>query len=516
MIAGPDPLSLVFFNMIWEMGTLGLLNIVTYLERKGYPAKHVYLTKRHSESPEELAAILSFLEEAQPKLIGFSLMTFNFHRTKRLTLEIKKRFPDIPIVWGGIHPTFEPDQSIEYADYVCIGEGEEAILELVQAIELGKPVKGIRNIWHRQNGEIVRNEVRPLIQNLDDYPFPVFNWNNTFCLDEGRIMPLTHGLYRKYVMYAGTMYDIMASRGCPYSCSYCCNALFRNIYRNKGPFLRYRSVDNVMQELQYVRGEFPYVNMVNIQDDGFAAASEEYLKEFSEKYRPTIGLPLRLRVIPTNLTEAKVKYLSDANTLVAVLGIQSSDRINNEIFNRHVTSETLIDVAKMLRRHDIVGQYDLIVRNPYETEEDIVEVCRTLSRIPKPYQVAMFPLAFFPNTPLRTRAIKDGIDVSETDGYETSYGSVPIKFPYLFKLQTACPYTPRFLVEFFLRNRDSRFARGLFNFYYGIIYRGAEMCRERIMRSTRLVALTKRILFLPNVLTRFARPRQTDRSNGRM
>jgi anaerobic magnesium-protoporphyrin IX monomethyl ester cyclase len=495
-------MSIVLFNMLWEMGTLGLLNVVTFLEQQGHPARHVYLTKASSqkETPEELHAILSFVEKSQPILVGFSLMTFNFNRTRRISLELKRHFPHIPIVWGGIHPTFDPEESLKYADYVCVGEGEDAMLELVQAIESGAPTNRIRNIWHQHNGHVYKNEVRPLIQNLDDYPFPVFNWISTFCLDEGRIVRLSHDLYRKYVMYSGTMYDIMASRGCPYSCTYCCNALFRNLYRNKGKYVRYRSVDNVIRELIHAKREFPYINMVNIQDDGFAAASEEYLREFSEKYRTNVGLPLRLRIIPTSLTKNKVKYLSDANTLVAVLGIQSSDRINTEIFNRHVSTETLIDAARMLKMHNIIGQYDLIVRNPYETEEDMIEICRILSRMPKPYKLEMFPLAFFPNTPLRARAIRDAIEVNEADGYETPYGSYPIKYPYLFRLQAVCPYTPRFLVELFIRNRNSHFTRAMFCLYYYFVYEVIDKARAGIMRNTMLVALTKKIIFLPNTL----------------
>ena len=502
-------MPVVLFNMLWEMGTLGLLNVVTYMEQKGYSPKHVYLTKHDLETPEELDAILSFIQKTHPALIGFSLMTFNFHRTRRISQEIKRNFPNIPIVWGGIHPIFDPEESLNYADYVCIGEGEEAMLDLVRSIENGYSTTRIPNVWHRKDGIVYRNDVRPLIQNLDDYPFPVLNWNNTFCLDEKRIVKLSHRLYRKYVMYTGTMYDIMASRGCPYSCSYCCNALLRNIYRDKGKYVRYRSVDNIIRELQYAKNEFPYINMVNIQDDGFAAASEEYLEEFSEKYRARIGLPLRLRIIPTNLTEQKVQYLSDANTLVAVLGIQSSDRINKNVFNRHVSSKQIVDATRMLKKHNIVGQYDLIVQNPYETEEDMIEVCRILAEIPKPYQLIMFPLALFPNTPLRERAVKDGIKIHENDGYETAYGSYPIQYPYLHRLQQICPYTPKFIIEIFLRYRHLRLVTAIFELYYRYIYKGMEYVRQKIMRNTKMVSWTKKIIFLPSILRNRSKvPRQ--------
>ena len=153
-------MNLVFFNMLFEMGTLGLLHVVTYLEQNGYPAKHVYLVKTQEETDEELASVLSFVQREEPDLIGFSLMTFNFYRTRRITVEIKKRFPHIPIVWGGIHPTFEPEQSIQYADYVCVGEGEEPLLELVRALDHGLPTHSIRNLWSKQDGRVIRNDLQ--------------------------------------------------------------------------------------------------------------------------------------------------------------------------------------------------------------------------------------------------------------------------------------------------------------------------------------------------------------------
>ena len=493
-------MNLVFFNMLFEMGTLGLLNLVTYLEQNGYPAKHVYLVKKQEETDEELDSILSFVQQEQPDLIGFSLMTFNFYRTRRLTVEIKKRFPRIPIVWGGIHPTFEPEESIQYADYVCIGEGEEPLLELVRALEQGLPTHSIRNLWSKQDGRVTRNDLRPLIQNLDDYPFPRLCWERTYCLDQAQVKPLSHDLYRRYVQYDGTMYDIMVSRGCPYSCSYCCNSLLRGLYNDKGKYVRYRSIGNVMEELQHARNEFPYVDMINIQDDGFASAPEEYLKEFSEVYRKDMGLPIRLRIIPTMISETKVRYLSDAKTLVAVLGIQSSNRINEEIFHRRVSSEKLIAVTKLLRKYNIVGQYDLITQNPYETEQDMVEICETLAQIPKPYQLVMFPLAMFPNTPLRAKAIEDGIPVNEEDGYATTYGSYPIRFPYLHQLQQVSPYTPKILIHFFLSHRHRTIVKKLFALYHRYVYAAIDWIRFKIMKNTKWVNWTKRIIFLPNSL----------------
>ncbi|MBM2832850.1 MAG: Radical domain protein [Candidatus Brocadiaceae bacterium] len=490
-------MKIIFFNMLFEMGTLGLLHVVTYLERNGYPAKHVYLTKTEDESEEEIKSILAFIDQEQPDLIGFSLMTFNFFRTKRLTLEIKTRFPNIPVLWGGIHPTFNPEESIKYADYVCVGEGEDSVMALVKTLEGGHIKKDIPNIWMKQDDQVIKNGLRSLIQNLDDYPAPQINWDNTYCLDDGKIKLLTHNLYQKYVYYKGTMYDIMISRGCPYTCSYCANGLFKKIYAGKGKFLRYRSVDNAIAELKAAKKTFPYLNMVNIQDDGFAAADEEYLKEFAYKYKREIGLPLRLRIIPTAINENKMKYLAEANTLVAVVGLQANDRVNKELFNRNTTAEQFLKVARLIKKYNIVGQYDLIIKNPFANEQDEVEVCKILAKIPKPFKLEIFALALFPNTPLRERAIKAGIKVNELDGYVTTYGNYPERFPHLRSIQMVSQYTPKFLMDLFISTRNSIWGRSLFKVYFHLIYQLIHKFRASILKSTKLVRLTKMLIFFP-------------------
>jgi len=296
------------------------------------------------------------------------------------------------------------------------------------------------------------------------------------------------------------VYDVMASRGCPYACAYCCNALFRRIYKGKGKFVRYRSPENVVAELKYAQSEFPEIKVINLQDDGFAGGPEEYLRNFSKIYRKEIGLALRCRVIPTLLNEKKAQYLKDANMLVVVIGVQSSDRVNREIFNRKVSSDQLLQAARLLKKHDIVIEYDLIIRNPFETEEDMIEKCRILARLPKPYQLFMFGLALFPHSPLRDRAIAEGIAVNENDGYEENYGSYPLRFPYLQKLQQTCPYSPRWLVEFFIRTRHSRFCRGLFHIHYHYICTNIERLKILILKSPTVLAIVKRIIFFPNAV----------------
>lgn len=125
-------MKLVFFNPMAQIITLGQLHVITYLEKNGYPSKHVYLTRKgelqlkkeyvHKEDTQcEMNSILEFIDQEKPDLIAMTLMTLSFFRVRTLTQEIKKQFPSIPVLWGGIHPTFNPEESIEHADYVCVG-----------------------------------------------------------------------------------------------------------------------------------------------------------------------------------------------------------------------------------------------------------------------------------------------------------------------------------------------------------------------------------------------------------
>jgi radical SAM superfamily enzyme YgiQ (UPF0313 family) len=292
------------------------------------------------------------------------------------------------------------------------------------------------------------------------------------------------------------MYDVVIGRGCPHACSYCCNSLFRKLYKGKGRYVRYRSVDDAIEELEYAKEQFPYARVINIQDDGFAAAPEAYLREFSEKYRAAIGLPLRTRVVATSMNEDKMACLSRANVMSAIVGLQANDRVNEKVFNRRIPSSDFLRTARLIKKYGLVGEYQIIGRNPYSTEEDMVELCEILAEVSKPYRLQIFDLGIFPHTGLWDKALSDGVEVNELDGYQYTYGSYPERFPFLRSLQEVTPHTPRWLVLLLLRNRGALWSRCLLKTYRVLFFDNLLRLKNVVIRSSFLVVVIRKILTL--------------------
>jgi anaerobic magnesium-protoporphyrin IX monomethyl ester cyclase len=133
-------------------------------------------------------------------LVGITLMTNYFDNAVQITRHLHCRI-SAPIVWGGTHPTICPEECLEYADLVCIGEGEEALCELVQKLAGGEGYAGVDNMWYKRDGEVVRMSLRPLLLDLDAYPYPDYDLNAEFVLHQGRIRPMTQELLLHYLSF---------------------------------------------------------------------------------------------------------------------------------------------------------------------------------------------------------------------------------------------------------------------------------------------------------------------------
>ena len=421
-----------------DITSFGLRTISAYLKRNGHKTRMIFIpdplgdnllygVKRYDE--HILDEVVSLCKDAD--LIGMTLMTNFFDGAVQVTERIKRELT-VPVIWGGVHPTIRPEESLQHADLVCVGDGEEALLELVNRMAAGQDHSTTGNIWLKKDGGIIKNPVRPLTTNLDAYPVPDYSMEDHHVLLEGRVQPLTEELTKRF-LERGTVshylhrigYQTMTGRGCPHKCTYCINDAIKNIYGSEG-YLRWRSTAHVMQELVWVRKHMPYVGFIWISDDAFFARNTKALEEFCREYKEKIGLPFSCLASPLTVNEEKMKLLVDAGLIYVQMGIQTGSSKIQELFNRKTMSnEKVMQAVRIINKYKdkmFPPSYDFILDVPYETEQDVIESLKLIAQFPKPYQLQPFALVLYPGTKLHEMAKRDGLVRDERkEVYAKSY-----------------------------------------------------------------------------------------------
>jgi anaerobic magnesium-protoporphyrin IX monomethyl ester cyclase len=442
---------------------IGVRYLSSYLRKEGHEPYIVISPKPRPafkrpclETESEKDALVSFARELDAGVIGISLMTHHYARAVALTRAFREKL-SVPIIWGGVHPTSVPAECAAAADFVCIGEGEIALAEFVSNLETGRNVRNTPGLAYMDDGELVRNELPPIIENLDDIPIIELDPERMFFLEDGRVVPLTTELYRRYSTYNGTWYRLTTCRGCPYKCTYCAVPVKK---------IRRRGVANVMDEVARVKERYPFTEVLNIQDDSFILGDDEWLREFSERLRSEFDLEFMCRVMPRYVTEERIKTLYEGGLRYVSMGLESgSDRINREVYGRPETAAGFLRADRILGRYDVYKEYDVIVDNPYETEKETIETVRALARAGKPFILGVYSLTPYPGTVFYDRVKRDGKLESMTDAYESPFQvTQPGRYRtsgYLIKLIYCTVLFPRWLVLYITYRADKRWARSV-------------------------------------------------------
>ncbi len=399
-----------------DLDTIGLKFLHYYLLGQGYDSSLLYLPTYEPGDDIKLKNIHRFIAANRPKLIGISLMSTEYNHVRHLTKYLKDSFQSLPIVWGGIHPTIAPEMCLEYADYACVGEGEKTLTELTDAVvnSRNRDISLIKNLCYKDNGRIKKNNLYPLLDNLDEVPFYDHIPKKAYIQHNKEILSLDRNLYKKYARYEGTVYSVMTSRGCPFSCTYCCNNLISRLYGSKK--VRKRSIANVISELKLAAQDNPWIEYINFQDDCFCASSNEYMRAFCESYKKEIHKSFIIRSIPSYITQQKLGYLKSAGLGWISLGLQSgSDYVCKEIYQRKSLKAEFLAAAKLIKKYNVAAFYDVILDSPFETDDDRIDTISTLAEIPKPYYTEFFSLSLYIGTELYEKALK------ECPGYMENY-----------------------------------------------------------------------------------------------
>jgi anaerobic magnesium-protoporphyrin IX monomethyl ester cyclase len=375
-------------------------------------------------SPEVIEQYLELVKDSD--LVGITLMTHYFDSAKQLTKAVQERLGK-PVIWGGFHPSVRPDECIRHADYVAIGDAEDLIVQLMEKLEAGKTddLHGINGLVWRKGDKVVRNHPGALEQELDNYAAPDFSRDDHWVLFEGELRPVTKDLLRRYLhngtisrMFGKIGYQTMTGRGCPHACTYCGNSFYRDLYTRQR-YVRYRSVEHVMQELEAVKREYPFINFFWFSDDSFFGRPLPDLLKFADEYKRRIGDPFYLLGSPGTITEEKYAALVDAGLLCIQMGVEHGSKRIQKLFKRSTMgNDKILKSAEIITKYTdrtAPPQYDLVYDLAYETIDDKLDTLRLISELPKPYRLQVFSVIYYPGTSLHTLAVRDGLVYDERD-----------------------------------------------------------------------------------------------------
>ncbi len=348
----------------------GVSHIASVLKQAGHEAAFWQLCEDIEPLPSE-EQFLARIAGEKPDILAFSVVTNQWRYTRMLASQARKKF-SIPFVLGGIHALACTAEILQTGlfDYVFRGECEEAFLEFVQKLDRGQSVENVRNLALIYDGEVRINPVRPL---PDLTKLPPKDYES---MDFQRIIDAKHG-------WVG----LMASRGCPFSCTYCFNHVMVDSYKDdlqcsfkELNYIRRFTVDQMIREIECLQKNYRNIKMFIFDDDLFTS-DKIYVKEFCEAYKKGSGIPFVVNAHVGFFDDECAKALAQANCKIVKFGVESgSPKIRSRILNRRMSNEKIIEAIRIVGDNGMHASVFLIIGFPHETREDVFETVKLMGK----------------------------------------------------------------------------------------------------------------------------------------
>lgn len=361
----------------------GVAHLAALLKQAGHEVAFWQLCEDIEPLPTE-ARFVERLAREKPDVLAFSVVTNQWAYTQRLAQWARPHL-SIPLVIGGVHALVSVEEVLKTGlfDYAFRGECEHAFLEFIDRMQRGESVATVPNLAYLEGGrdgglnpnrsqesEIRVNPVGPLPE-LTKLPLKDYE-----SMDFQRLIDAKHG-------WVG----LMASRGCPFSCTYCFNHVMVEAYKQdlqcgfKGlNYIRRFTVEQVIEEIEYLLKHYRRIRTFIFDDDLFTF-DKAYVKEFCRAYRKVTAVPFVVNAHVGFFDDECAADLAGAGCKIVKFGVESgSEKVRRTILNRHMSNESIVEALAAVARHGMHSSVFIIIGFPHEGREDVFETIRLLGR----------------------------------------------------------------------------------------------------------------------------------------
>jgi anaerobic magnesium-protoporphyrin IX monomethyl ester cyclase len=398
-----------FKDVATEYPPLGLAYIAAVLEQNGYKEIRIIDMPVEGITEERLKAILT---EMKPDIIGVTATTPTITYSRKVSQLCKETLPDSILVMGGPHSTAVPEDVLtdKNVDIVVRGEGEYTMLELVQTVEKKGSLKNVLGISYKEKGKIINNPQRPLIENLDELPFPARH-----------LLPIDKYYYVD--VRKKPMTTIFTSRGCPGLCIYC------SARQTFGKAFRTRSPKNIVDEIELLVKTYG-IRELHILDDTFTLHRQRAMDICDEIIRRKLDIiwccPNGVRV--NTVDDELLRKMKQSGCYSLAFGFESgSQKVLNAVM-KGITLDQSRNAIKLAKKAGIETWGFFMMGLPEDTEETIRQTIDFAKELDP--DIAKFHITVpFPGTELYQKWEREGIiKSSDWDRYGIHASDI-VSFP---------------------------------------------------------------------------------------
>jgi len=315
-------MKVCFVDHLW-VEKLGIMQLIAALRRAGHDCAYVL--------DDDVRRVRRAVAAERPDVVCFSVTTGMHTWALEVAADLKRTL-GVTTFFGGPHTTYFPN-TVEHSavDYLCVGEGDRACVEAIDALSRRETPRAVAGI----HGKGFQNPVGRLEEKLDDLP-----WADR------------EVIYRYEFMRKSPFKSFVVSRGCPYHCSFCYIDAERELYKGKGKFVRFRSPESTIDEIEWVHQKWG-IQLVSFEDD-LLTINRKWMFRFCDQYARRLRIPFNLNARADDLDEPMCEALADAGAWCVAFGVESGDeQMRNKVLNKDLDDQTIISAGARLHKHGI-------------------------------------------------------------------------------------------------------------------------------------------------------------------